>query len=60
MGQRAAGVALASVLAADVEDASAKHGRGDVGPAGEARLGLQLGVALGADFLVDEVDVHVL
>lgn len=60
MRQGTSRVSLAGVLAADVQDASAQHSVSNVGPILVARLSLQVGVALGAKFLVDDVHVHVL
>ncbi|CAG9123201.1 unnamed protein product, partial [Plutella xylostella] len=54
-------VSIAEVLAALVQDTSADHSRGDLGLLGvSVGLVLQLGVALGAGLLVDDLDLHAL
>lgn len=59
-GEGTAGVSLASVLAADVEDASAQHVVGHIRPGAVAGLGLQVGVALDAQLLVHGEHFHAL
>uniref|UniRef100_A0A2H1V915 SFRICE_013570 n=1 Tax=Spodoptera frugiperda TaxID=7108 RepID=A0A2H1V915_SPOFR len=57
VSERTSRVSLAGVLASDVQDTSAQHVVGDVRPAPEAWLGLQIGVALSTQLLV--YDFHI-